>query len=128
MADNKPGDVAAPADDAADTAADPAALTQEMFQKIVDYVGGELTATTEDYALLKKLNDTTATQYKDMTNAADTLNADMASLAEKYQALLPYLQQIDAVEQSVDKLAVAAKELDAYSKRLETRFKQLDRR
>jgi len=45
-----------------------------------------------------------------MTNAANTLNADMATLAEKYQALLPYLQQIDAVEQSVDKLAVAAKE------------------
>ena len=44
------------------------------------------------------------------------------------EGLLPYLTEIDAVTESVEKLAVAAKDLDAYSKRLEARFKQLDKR
>lgn len=43
-------------------------------------------------------------------------------------SLLPYLQQIDQIEDSVVKLEQAAYKLDIYSKRLEAKFKSLEKR
>lgn len=43
-------------------------------------------------------------------------------------AILPLLQQIDQIEDSVSKLELAAYKLDAYSKRLEAKFKNLEKR
>lgn len=42
--------------------------------------------------------------------------------------LIPLLQQIDQIEDSVVKLEQAAYKLDAYSKRLEAKFKNLEKR
>jgi hypothetical protein len=63
------------------------ALSQEMFQKIVDYVGGELASTTDDYALLQKLNEVTADEYVKMTDTATNLNTDMGKLRKKCASL-----------------------------------------
>lgn len=43
-------------------------------------------------------------------------------------SLIPLLQQIDQIEDSVIKLEQAAYKLDAYSKRLEAKFKNLEKR
>lgn len=42
--------------------------------------------------------------------------------------LIPYLEQIDQIEDSVIKLEQAAYKLDAYTKRLEAKFKSLEKR
>eukprot|EP00039_Didymoeca_costata_P015126 m.252876 g.252876 ORF g.252876 m.252876 type:complete len:127 (+) comp16158_c2_seq1:303-683(+) len=103
-------------------------LCNEMFQKIVDYVAGQLSSTAADYGLLKALNEATGAEYERMASTTTGLNKDVETLRQKYSELMPYLEQIDSVEESINKLQDAAKELDQYSKRLEIRFKQLDKR
>lgn len=44
------------------------------------------------------------------------------------KSLEPYLFQIDQIEDSVSKLEQAAFKLDAYAKRLETKYKSLEKR
>lgn len=46
----------------------------------------------------------------------------------KYQELQPYLDQIDQIDDSVERLYQAALKLDSYSKRLEQKYKELEKR
>ncbi|XP_041485678.1 biogenesis of lysosome-related organelles complex 1 subunit 2-like [Lytechinus variegatus] len=108
--------------------ADIAELTRDMFQKMIAYLQGDLSATAEDYKLLEQMNLVTAKKYGDMKNIALQIGDSMTGLQSKYQSLQPYLDQIDQVEESVTSLEQAALRLDAYSKRLEAKFKQLEKR
>lgn len=60
-----------------------------------------------------------------MTQIAGSVRRSLKELNEKYNALQPYLEQIDQIQDSVVKLEAAAYKLDAYSKRLESKFKAL---
>ncbi|XP_072164638.1 biogenesis of lysosome-related organelles complex 1 subunit 2-like [Diadema setosum] len=112
----------------ADENPDIAELTRDMFQKMVEYLQGDLASTADDYKLLEQMNHVTAKKYADMRNIALQIGDSMSDLQEKYQSLQPYLDQIDQVEESVASLEQAAFRLDAYSKRLEAKFKQLEKR
>ncbi|KAL9962876.1 hypothetical protein ACROYT_G032026 [Oculina patagonica] len=101
---------------------------REAFGKITEYLNGELAGSIQDYVLLEKLNKLTVTKYSEMSNTAKTLITVMEELDKKYKSLEPYLEQIDKVEESVASLEQAAYRLDAYSKRLEAKFKKLERR
>ncbi|XP_031565169.1 biogenesis of lysosome-related organelles complex 1 subunit 2-like [Actinia tenebrosa] len=101
---------------------------RETFKKIAEYLNGELTASLDDYALLEKLNKLTTSKYQEMSTMAKTLITTMEELDGKYKSLQPYLDQIDRVEESVASLEQAAYRLDAYSKKLESRFKRLEKR
>ncbi|XP_044743303.1 biogenesis of lysosome-related organelles complex 1 subunit 2 [Chrysoperla carnea] len=103
-------------------------LATTMFQKTADYLYGELTATHEDYKLLENMNQTTISKYSEMKKIASSVSKTMIELNGKYEALQPYLEQIDQIEDSITKLEQAAYKLDAYSKRLEAKFKQLEKR
>ncbi|KAJ3653355.1 hypothetical protein Zmor_012611 [Zophobas morio] len=103
-------------------------LATTMFNKTSDYLYGELTASLDDYRLLENMNRTTITKYSDMKHIAANVAKSMHELNEKYTSLQPYLQQIDQIEDSVLKLEQAAYKLDVYSKRLEAKFKNLERR
>ncbi|XP_022901910.1 biogenesis of lysosome-related organelles complex 1 subunit 2 [Onthophagus taurus] len=103
-------------------------LATTMFNKTADYLYGELTSTLEDYKLLENMNKVTATKYSDMKQIANSVENSMVDLKEKYDMLQPFLEQIDQIEDSVTKLEQAAYKLDAYSKRLETKFKNLEKR
>nr|CAD7461127.1 unnamed protein product [Timema tahoe] len=103
-------------------------LASTMFQKTADYLFGELVCTQEEYKLLESMNRATITKYADMKQVAGNVARTVADLNDKYKSLQPYLEQIDQIEDSVTKLEQAAYKLDAYSKRLELKFKHLEKR
>ncbi|XP_028142108.2 biogenesis of lysosome-related organelles complex 1 subunit 2 [Diabrotica virgifera virgifera] len=103
-------------------------LANTMFSKTSEYLYGELTSTLDDYRLLEVMNKSVITKYSDMKNLAVNVKKSMNELNEKYNSLIPLLQQIDQIEASVVKLEQAAYKLDAYSKRLEAKFKTLEKR
>ncbi|XP_018576052.1 biogenesis of lysosome-related organelles complex 1 subunit 2 isoform X1 [Anoplophora glabripennis] len=103
-------------------------LANTMFSKTSEYLYGELTSTLDDYRLLENMNQATITKYSDMKHLAVNINKSLSELNDKYNSLIPLLQQIDQIEDSVVKLEQAAYKLDAYSKRLEAKFKNLEKR
>ena len=103
-------------------------LCRDMFQKTSDYVQGELLGTAEEYLLLEKLNKMTTAKYSDMSSLSRDLTVMMTELNEKYAHLKPYLEQIDQLEENVSALESAAYQLDKYSKKLEAKLRQVDRR
>ncbi|KAK2170477.1 hypothetical protein NP493_1151g00118 [Ridgeia piscesae] len=102
-------------------------LCRDTFHKTADYLTGELEATSEDYKLLEKMNKATISKYVEMKHIASNIGKAMTNLHEKYESLQPYLEQIDQIEESVASLEQAAYKLDAYSKRLEAKFKNIGR-
>lgn len=56
------------------------------------------------------------------------IGSALQELNENYKSLQPYLDQVDIVEESVASLEQAAYSLDHYSKRLEAKFKALEKR
>ncbi|XP_077999324.1 biogenesis of lysosome-related organelles complex 1 subunit 2-like [Glandiceps talaboti] len=103
-------------------------MCQDMFMKLEEYLKGDLAATCEDYKLLEKMNRLTIHKYSEMRQMTSSIATSMQTLNDRYKSLQPYLDQIDQVEESVANLEQAAYRLDAYSKRLETKFKQLEKR
>ncbi|KAK7507234.1 hypothetical protein BaRGS_00001169 [Batillaria attramentaria] len=103
-------------------------LCHETFQKTAEYLRGELEGTIEDYKLLEKMNKITICKYSEMKHIGLSIGSALQELNEKYKSLQPYLDQIDAIEESVASLEQAAYSLDHYSKRLEAKFKTLERR
>merc|ERR1740129_1533937 len=62
------------------------------------------------------------------SSTSDWISGGVTELNSKYTDLLPYLEQIDQIDASVERLEQAAYKLDAYSKRLEQKFKTLEKR
>lgn len=100
---------------------------RDMFEKVAEYLNGELAATSEEYELLRRLNQMTLNKYQDMTALASRLNEVSQRLNDKFVALQPYCDQIDQVEASVSTLEQTAYRLDAYCKRLENKFRELEK-
>ena len=84
--------------------------------------------TVEEYKLLEQMNRVTLTKYSDMSQITENVSKGVVELNGKYTALMPYLEQIDQIDASVSRLEQAAYKLDAYSKRLEQKFKSLEKR
>merc|ERR1711936_394366 len=103
-------------------------LASVMFSKSSDWITGELESTTEEYRLLEQMNKLTLTKYSDMHQITENISKGVTDLNMKYSELLPYLEQVDQIDSSVERLEQAAYKLDAYSKRLEQKFKTLEKR
>lgn len=74
------------------------------------------------------MNKLTMTKYSDMNQITENISRGVTDLNSKYTELLPYLEQIDQIDASVERLEQAAYKLDSYSKRLEQKFKALEKR
>lgn len=103
-------------------------LCRETFQKSAEYLHGELEGTIEDYKLLETLNKITITKYTDMKEFTENISRGLQELNEKYSNLHPFLEQINQIDENVTALEQAAYKLDNYSKRLESKFKALEKR
>nr|CAG4649846.1 EOG090X0J9J [Scapholeberis mucronata]SVE94006.1 EOG090X0J9J [Scapholeberis mucronata] len=100
-------------------------LAVTMFQKVHEYLQMELTSSQSEYQLLEQMNRVTAAKYKDLAQVATTVGKGIVELNEKFQGLQVYLEQIDQIEDNISKLEQAAYKLDAYTVRLENKFKAL---
>ncbi|XP_027698150.1 biogenesis of lysosome-related organelles complex 1 subunit 2-like [Vombatus ursinus] len=102
-------------------------LCQDMFSKMAMYLTSKLIVTNEDYKLLENMNKLTILKYlemKDIVNISRTLK----DLNKICVALQTYLDQITLTEDKVVALQQAAYQFDAYSKKLEAKYKKLERR
>ena len=70
----------------------------------------------------------TASKYSDMQQITGNIAKGVNQLDNKYQELQPYLDQIDQIDESVERLFQAAVKLDSYSRRLENKYKELEKR
>ena len=104
------------------------AYATDMFTKTSLYLQGEISTVLDDYKLLEDMNRAAITKYSDMKQIASNAAKTLAKSNEKYLELNSYLEQIHQIEDSVSKLEQAAYKLDAYSKNLENKFLQLQKR
>lgn len=102
-------------------------LCHDMFAKTADYLNGEFESTSDEYRLLEQMNRATLKKYVEMKDISSNISKAMMDLNEKYNGLMPYLEMIDQLDDSIASLEQAAYKLDAYSKRLESKFKQLEK-
>merc|ERR1711971_233075 len=103
-------------------------LASTMFSKTADWIAGELESTSDEYKLIQQMNKATACKYSDMQQITGNIAKGVNQLNFKYQELQPYLDQIDQIDESVERLYQAAIKLENYSKRLENKFKELEKR
>ncbi|XP_027700503.1 biogenesis of lysosome-related organelles complex 1 subunit 2-like [Vombatus ursinus] len=102
-------------------------LCQDMFSKMATYLTGELTATSEDYKLLENMNKLTSLKYLEMKDIAVNISKNLKDLTPKYEAFQSYLDQITFIQEQIAILEQAAYKLNAYSKKLEAKYKKLER-
>ncbi|KAF2070081.1 hypothetical protein CYY_008607 [Polysphondylium violaceum] len=102
-------------------------MTGEMFTKVTNYLNGELSTTVADYNLLIQMNNVTAAKYQDMTNQTKGLSLFMSDLKSKYEEFQPYLDKISDLDKNVTDLEKTVLLLDEYTKRLETKIKNIDK-
>nr|SVE74571.1 EOG090X0J9J [Daphnia barbata] len=100
-------------------------LAVTMFQKVHEYLQAELTSSESEYQLLEQMNKVTADKYRDLTQVAANVGRGIVELNAKFKNLEVYLEQIDQIEDNISKLEHAAYKLDAYTVRLENKFKAL---
>ncbi|KAK4010618.1 biogenesis of lysosome-related organelles complex 1 subunit 2 isoform X2 [Daphnia magna] len=100
-------------------------LAVTMFQKVHEYLQAELTSSESEYQLLEQMNKVTADKYRDLTQVAANVGKGIIELNAKFKSLEVYLEQIDQIEDNISKLEHAAYKLDAYTVRLENKFKAL---
>ena len=70
----------------------------------------------------------TASKYSDMQQITGNIAKGVHQLNGKYKDLQPYLDQVDQIDESVERLYQAAVKLESYSKRLEAKYKELEKR
>ena len=103
-------------------------LASLMFSKTSDWIACELESTSDEYKLIQQMNKATANKYSDMQQITGNIAKGVHQLNEKTTELQPYLDQVDQIEDSVERLYQAAVKLESYSKRLEAKYKELEKR
>lgn len=103
-------------------------LTDDLFQKTSDYVKAELEVTLDEYKLLEQMNRTTAAKYTELRGLSDQVKRSLVDLDTNYARMIPFLEKMDGLEKKVVRLEELAYAVDSYSKRLESRFKSLEKR
>eukprot|EP00823_Brevimastigomonas_motovehiculus_P003825 TRINITY_DN2397_c0_g1_i1.p1 TRINITY_DN2397_c0_g1~~TRINITY_DN2397_c0_g1_i1.p1 ORF type:complete len:234 (+),score=75.61 TRINITY_DN2397_c0_g1_i1:79-702(+) len=98
---------------------------RDMFAKLTQYMKGEIDVSMEDYRLLEQLNLIAGNKYKDMADKAEEFVVVVDSIAAKYNALKPFLSQIDDLDTKTGHLEQVVKQLDTYTEQLDGQFRKL---
>nr|XP_020863861.1 biogenesis of lysosome-related organelles complex 1 subunit 2-like [Phascolarctos cinereus] len=96
-------------------------LCQDMVSKMAMYLTGE------DYKLLENMNKLTHLKYLEMKDITENMSRNLKALNQKSAALPPHLDQITLTEEQVAAAAQAVCKLDAYSKKVEAKYKKSEK-
>ena len=99
-------------------------LSREMIKTAGDYIQTEIDYCVSDYKILERMNKMVTEKYKNLDKNSANISHEMSKLNEAYATLLPLLSQINDVEKCITELEQSANKLDAYSKKLESKYKQ----
>ena len=106
-------------------AVDLAPLLNDMFSKLSRYANAEIAASSEEYALLSKLNSAAGAKYESMAEQAAKLVAAMHTVNATQASLDTFFAQIDELEKNLTDMEAVIAQLDLYSKRLHFTFQQV---
>lgn len=100
-------------------------IATKMFENISSFIQSEFEGSTDDYNLLEAMNKGTRTKYEDIQHIISCLNASTTEMNSKLEALVPLLQQIDEIDETVNKLESSALKLNGYSIELEKKLQRI---
>ena len=100
----------------------------EMCANMGAYLQSVLTTNCADYELLAAMNRAATEKYAHMYGVTQSLASHMGQLQTQYADLQPYLDQIDAIANTVQALEAAVGQLDDYTKRLASKFGEREAR
>lgn len=100
-------------------------IATKMFENISSFIQSEFEGSTDDYSLLEAMNNGTRTKYEDIQHIISCLNASTTEMNSKLEALVPLLQQIDEIDETVNKLESSALKLNGYSIELEKKLQRI---
>lgn len=99
-------------------------LAKEMITNTGNYIEFEVETCVNDYRTLEKMNKQVTERYQKYTDLSKSISNEMIELNQCYDNLYPLLAQVNDIEKCVGDLEQAATRLDAYSKKLEAKYKQ----
>lgn len=100
-------------------------IATKMFENISSFIQSEFEGSTDDYSLLEAMNNGTRTKYEDIQHIISCLNASTTEMNSKLEALVPLLQQINEIDETVNKLESSALKLNGYSIELEKKLQRI---
>ena len=103
-------------------------LSKEMIESTADYIRGEVDICVADYKALEQMNKAITEKYRGLSGYSSAINEQMEKLNDAYTNIKPLLTQIDDVEACLTELEQSTSKLDAYSRRLESKYKQFAER
>lgn len=100
-------------------------IATKMFENISGFIQSEFEGAAQDFTLLESMNKATCSKYQDIQHIISCLNASSVEMNNKLEHLEPLLQQIDEIDECVNKLEASALKMDAYSIELEKRLQAM---
>ena len=97
-------------------------VTDEFLASVAALLQSDLKVASNDYKLVKKLNDAASEKYENMTQTTKSLSLHVDDLKAKYKSFEPYLAKVEEISAAVDQLEQMVLLLDDYTTRLEAKF------
>ena len=100
-------------------------LSVEMFENVGEAIRGEFTPAILEYQLLAKMNKVASDNFQNMADFAQGVAVFVESLKAKHTELLPAVERIDEMESEVSQMEAIVKQIDTFSKSLESRVNRV---
>lgn len=96
-------------------------LVDKTIASLESVVQADSNCLIDELDCLERVNNGTAIKYRSIANAAQGLNTDATHLKAGYQDIRRYVAQVDEIEVQVAKIEALVKELDSWSRAVQTK-------
>lgn len=103
-------------------------IAQQFLTKASSYFQSEVRLVAADYDCLNKMNDVALDKYKQMGRTLERVNTSVRSMNESNRSnVLSTSTQFEDIEEAMTNLETTIKNLDAYSRSLESQVKKYEK-